>query len=192
MKIYLYLLLFCALLSACARKTYVAEHSTLSHNLKNKSDSTIRKSSLLTDKTVTIISKLIDTNIVVSGKALSGYLLPSKSLEDISAHFENEDLNLFLYIDKSGKARATAIPKSKKITAKALEQTTVYNDVVKKEETDIHAKNELAIKTSLAANRTEKQTTGNITFGFSLIIILLVAAAFVLFIRKFNFFGKIF
>lgn len=192
MKNILLLSLSCMLFSACAQKTHVADNSTLSHNLKTTSDSSARKVSSITDKTVTIINRSIDTNIVITGKSLSGYLLSSQlSGKETSAQFENEDLSLFLSIDKTGKAMATAIPKSKTIRAKAFEQITVYNDVVKNEEASTHAKSELAIKTNLTAKHTEKQTTGNTPFSLSLIVILLLACVFIWIGRKLLSFGKI-
>ncbi len=153
----------------------------------------VNKTSSITDKTVTIISRSIDTNIIITGKALSGYLLPSILRgKDTSAHFENEDLELFLNIDRAGKATATAIPKTKTIHAKASEQTAVYNDIMKKEEEKMNAKNELEVKTNLAAKHTQKESTGNTSFNFSLIIVLLLTCAFIWFVKKFTFLGKLF
>jgi hypothetical protein len=193
MKNSLLLLLSCLLFSACAKKTFVADSKTLFHQLNNTTDSSTNKTSSIADKTITIINRSIDTNIIVTGEALNGYLMLSKlSGKDTSAHFENDDLNLILSVDKTGKATATAIPKSKTINAKAFEQIVVYNDVVKNEETSTHAKSELAIKTSLTAKHTEKKITGNVSFSFSLIVILLLVSIFVWIGRKLLSLGGIF
>lgn len=192
MKNNLLLLLSCMLLSACAKKTYVADSNTLAHQLKNTTDSLVNKTSSISDKTITFISRSIDTNIIITGKALSGYLAPSKSPDkDASAHFENEDLTLFLHIDKAGKATATAIPKTKKIGAKVFEQTAVYNDIIKKEEAKTTAKSELDVKTSLAIKHTQKEATGNTAFNYILIIVLLLTCVFIWIAKKFTFWGKL-
>jgi|GEM_PF-3849069 len=193
MKSSLLLLVSCILLSACAKKTHVADSNTLVHQLKNTTDSLVNKTSSITDKTVTFISRSIDTNVIITGKALNGYLLPSNLRgKDTSAHFENENLNLFLHIDRAGNATATAVPKTKTIRVKAFEQIAVYNDVVKKEEAKTNAKSELAIKTSLTAKHTQKETTGNVAFNYGLIIVLLLTCVFIWFVKKFTFWGKLF
>jgi hypothetical protein len=193
MKNILLLVLSCLLLSACAKKTYVADSKALAHQLKNTTDSLVNKTSLITDKTVTFISRSIDTNIIITGKALSGYLRPSKlRSSDTSAHFENEDLTLFLHIDKAGNATATSIPKTKTISLKAFEQTAVYNNIVKKEAAKTKARGALEVKTSIATKHTQKETTGNMSFNIILMIILLLSCVFIWIARKFTFLGKLF
>jgi hypothetical protein len=193
MKNILLLLMSCALLASCAKKTYVADSKKLVHQYKNTTDSLVNKTSSITDKTVTIISRSIDTNIIITGKVLGGYLSPSKLRDkDTSAHFENEDLKLFLQIDRAGNATASAIPKTKAIKAKAFEQTVVYNNIVKQEEAKTKARSALEIKTSVAAKHTQKESIGNTSFNFSLIIVLLLACVFIWIARKFTFLGKLF
>jgi hypothetical protein len=193
MKINIFLLLSCVLLSSCAKKTYVADSQKLFHQFKNATDSLVNKTSTITDKTVTFISRSIDTNIIITGKVLSGYLRPSKlRRNDTSAYFENEDLTLFLRINRAGNASATAIPKTKTISAKAFEQKAVYNDVEKRDAANMHAKNDLEVRTSLAAKHTQKETTGNASFSLGLVVVLLLACVFIWIARKFNFWGKLF
>ena len=188
-----FLLIFCVLLSACAKKTYVADSNTFSHQIKSVTDTSAHKTSSTTDKTVTLINRSIDTNIIVNGKTLSGYLVPSTlPHNDASAHFENEDLKLFLHIDKTGKTTATAIPKLKTIKVKAFEHTAVYNNITKTEDSDIQVKNESAVKTKATARHTQKETTGNESFSFSFIITLLLACVLIWISRKFTFMGKLF
>ncbi|MGY3211160.1 hypothetical protein [Mucilaginibacter sp. HD30] len=187
-----FLLLACMLLSACAKKTYLADSNTLSHQIKAITDSTEHKTSLITDKTITFINRTIDTNIVVTGKALSGYLVRSHSLDkDTSAHFENDDLNLFLQIDRTGKATATAIPKVKTIKAKVFERIAVYNNLTREEKADVNVKSELAVKTSDTVKHTKKEVSGNTTFSFSLIIIILLVSVLIWITQKFTFLGKL-
>lgn len=193
MKNNLLLFLTCMLCSACAKKTYVADSTTFAHQLKNTTDSLVNKTSSITDRTITFISRSIDTNIIITGKALSGYLAPSKSSDkDTSAYFENEDLTLFLHIDRAGKATATATRKRKTIKAQVFEQTAVYNDIVKIEEATINAKSELKVKTSLTANHTQKESKGNTSFNFTLIIVLLLPCILIWIAKKFTFWGKLF
>jgi len=193
MKTNIFLLLSCVLLSACSKKTHIVDNNTLVHQFKNTTDSLVNKTSTITDKTVTFISRSIDTNIIITGKALSGYLLPSKLPgKDTSAYFENEDLKLFLHIDRAGKATATAIPKTKTIKAQVFEQKVVYNHIEKRDAANMHTKNHSEVKTSLAAKHTQKETTGSTSFSFSLIIVLLLACVFIWIARKFTFWGKLF
>lgn len=193
MKNILLLLVSCALLSACAKKTHVADSNKFVHQYKNATDSLVNKTSSTTNKTITFVSRSIDTNIIITGKTLSGYLLSSKLQgKDTSARFENEDLTLFLHLDRAGNASATAIPKTKTISAKAFEQTAVYNNIVKQEEAKIKAKSALEIKTSVATKHTQKESAGNTSFAFSLIIVLLLTCVFIWIARKFTFLGKLF
>jgi hypothetical protein len=119
--------------------------------------------------------------------------LPSKLPgKDTSAHFENEDLNLFLHIDRAGNARATAIPKTKTIGIKAFEHTSVYNDIVKKDEAKTTVRSDLQIKTSVATKHTQKESAGNTSISFSLIMVLLLACVVIWIARKLTFWRRLF
>jgi len=193
MKKSLFLLLLCILISACAKKTSLVDHNRFSHQIKAFIDTSAHKTSSITDKTITFINRSVDTNIIITGKTLSGYLVQSKSADkDTSVHFENEDLTLLLYIDKTGKATATATPKLKTIKVKAFERTAVYNNVTKTDDTDVKVKSELTAKTNESTEHTQKTTTGGLTLSLGLVLIVLLACLFIWIATKFSSWGKLF
>lgn len=191
MKNRLFLLLLCVLISACAKKTSLIDSKIFSHQIKTLTDTSAHKSSSTTNKTISFSNRSIDTSIIVAGKELSGYLTQSKLQgKDTSAYFANDDLSLLLYIDKTGRATATATPKLKTIKVKAFEHTAVYNDITRTEETAVKVKSELAAKTNQSTEHTEKTTTGAM-LRFSWILIVLLPCLFLWIVAKFTFLGKL-
>ncbi|MFD0749667.1 hypothetical protein ACFQZS_05910 [Mucilaginibacter calamicampi] len=187
------LLSFCVLLSACAKKTLLIDSNTFSHQIKTSTDTSIQKTTSTTDKTITFINRSIDTNIVFTGQSLSGYLIPSKWLnKDTSAHFENDDLELILQIDRVGNATATAIPRRKTIKANAFERIAVYNDITKTENTKIEGSKLEKGKTSFSTQHIEKETKGNSSIGFNLFMVVLLVVGLILLVRKIGFLGRLF
>ena len=183
MKNYLFLLcLF--IIAGCASKTHVSSSANLSTSIKSTTDSSLFKTSLITDRTKTFTTKLTDTNITFTARNLSGYLLPPKYGRDTSARFENEDLVILLNIDKLGTTSFAALPKPKTLPIRVFEHTAVYNDVITTERALARSKIAVDAKSSLTQKRSEKSTTPNTNFWLSIGLIFLIAVAVIWITRK--------
>lgn len=185
MKNYL-LLLALLTLSSCARKTSVSRSLIQSNSFKSTGDSSGSKITSLTDKTITLISRSIDTNIHVTGKPLSVYIYPLKYNSDTVLNFENDDLSLLLRIDKGGATNVIALPKAKIIAIKAFEQKAIYNNVTSNEETKTDASTSKEIKSTSAEKQFIEEDKGGSTWKVGLILGILLAVTFMLVVKKFS------
>lgn len=92
MKKYIFIIILISVLSGCAKKLYTLDTIKASKQTKISKDSTGQKQSQITDKTITIINKQLDTSLRISGNSLIGYIDPrsSKSTDTVVySHFEN-------------------------------------------------------------------------------------------------------
>lgn len=141
------------------------------------------------DKSIIITFKDIDTNIITSGKSLTGYI----GINDVNTHFENDDLNLDLETDnKTGIIKAIATPKTKKSSVNIHEKTIAYKDINTIQSINSNFKTKIEYKTDSVAKNSISHTDPKIAFKsfktiiiwFFLIIGLLLISIYLF--KKFN------
>ncbi len=185
MKNYVIILLF-IVLGSCSRKTHIAKSAQLETKIKLTKDSSARTTLNGIDKTITFISKTIDTNIIVSGRTLNGYLPSPNFKNDTSARFENEDLSVILSVDKLGFARFAAEPKSKKIPVKIHERIEIYNDVSTNQTDEVQTKTAASTTTTLKEKHSEKQNIPSVRVWFFVVLAIVSVVVFIRIARKFD------
>lgn len=182
-----YIIIFVLIFFAgCAKKTHIANSTELKTDLKLFSDTSTRKNRLIIDKTKTFTTKSVDTNITVTGLALSGYLFTPKLNQDTSAFFENEDLSVTISLNKLGLTRFVAQPKSKQVPVKIFEQTSTHNDIETIESVQTKGKTTVAAITTAAEKHIEKQTIPKVNTWLLISFIALLAIVFIWVARKLN------
>jgi hypothetical protein len=198
-----YLLLICLnfILSGCAKKSYTLDSIKTSKQKKASKDSINQKKSEITDKTITIINKQMDTSFKISGNSLIGYIdLGSSKNADatIDSHFENNDLSLDLHANKkTGKINAIATQKLKSINLKFQEETQIYKDVQKTEQQESKVKFITEAKTDSSSNHKIKQSDPIVSVTslkkmvISFVIIIAVIGIAIYLCRRFTIISKI-
>jgi hypothetical protein len=184
---------FLFFLSGCAEKTHVLDTMKASMHKKTSTDSISNKKDVTVDKSVIISTKTADTNIVVTGKPVMGFL-NTRSITDtgtVLKHFENEDADLDIWYNKmTGSLSAKSTPKPKKIPVHIIEKTTVNRNVTQTTDSRSSVKNKQDIKTDTASKHVtdHKDPSASVKsfktiFIIILIIIVLGAGVFIA-IRK--------
>ncbi len=178
MKNYLIILVL-IVFAGCAKKTHITDSAEFKTDLKLISDTSTSKNRLVIDKTKMLTTRSVDTNITVTGLALSGYLSTPKLNQDTSAFFENEDLSVTISLNKLGLTRFVAKPKSKQIPVKLIEQTSVYKDIATRESVQTRSKTAISAITTSAQKHIEKQTLPNVNGWLYVVMIALLAIVFI-------------
>jgi len=201
MKRIIILVVLSGLLMACSKKTHILDSSKVSKQTKRSNDSTGQKKIETIDRSIIITDRNIDTNIITTGKTLTGYINPlaSNSTDTIiDAHFENNYISLDLQTHKkSGITKATARPKPQNTPIKIHEKITVHSDVHTIEDIRSNLKTRSETKTdSIGKHVTDHTDPGTAIKGLRTVVIwFLVIVAIVgvvlYLVKKLNFIGLI-
>jgi hypothetical protein len=188
------LLLLTIFLFGCAEKTHNLIASKSSKDIKTYMDSTNQKKTEIIDKSTITTNRDIDTSIIITGKALTGYI---NKLDTTMVHFENGDISLDLQTNKTtGLIKATATPKLRKAALRIHERTTVNNDIQTIADVRSNLKSKSDIKTDSAVKQVTDHTVPGVVKKFKVVfivilLILIIAGVIVYLIKKYSVTGMI-
>jgi len=127
MKKYLLLIIAVMLIAGCAKKTLIADSSRIKKEEQKSSDSIGQRKTDIIDRTVRTVERKADSTVTITGMPLTAIFNPDTTAH---YHYENADLDLDLYTNsKTGKTKAIATPKTKKIDFKVDEKTITANNI---------------------------------------------------------------
>lgn len=161
MKNFILIALMALFSYGCAERTHILSSSKASKSEKKSVDSAGRQNIHVIDKSTITTERSADTTVTVTGKSITGEI-DTRSAGDgetVSQHFENEDLGLDLFFNKStGKATAKATPKPKPVTFKYHEKQTVQNDITKTDNSQSKVKTKTELKADTAVRHVNNHT----------------------------------